>query len=65
MSQNSNITISELTSEISRLRDLILYCENKILRKEIAVQEILHMKDAKDISVEEILSETKHEIEFK
>lgn len=34
-------TLQELLSDIRQMRDLIIYFENKILRKQVAIEEIL------------------------
>jgi len=53
-------TISDLLSEIARMRTLIVYYENQIMRKEIAVQEIIKGHQSKSITEKEINAESKN-----
>lgn len=50
-------TISDLLSEIARMRTEIVYFENQIMRKEIAVQEIIKGHQAKNITQTDIIAE--------
>lgn len=51
-------TVSDLLSEIARMRTMIVFYENQIIRKEIAVQELLQTHDANSITQVEINEET-------
>lgn len=41
-------TLSNLVSDIQAMRNMVLYFENRILRKEIAIQEILTSKECRE-----------------
>ena len=44
-------TISQIMSDIAAMRNMVLYYENRILRKEIAIQEILSGKECREDTV--------------
>jgi hypothetical protein len=43
--------ISDLMTDINAMRELILYYENRILRKQIAIEEIMHGKESRELDV--------------
>lgn len=50
-------TLSDIMSEIARMQTMIVYYENQIMRKEIAVQEILQGHSAASITEAQINEE--------
>ena len=44
----SQTSIAQLLDDICGLRDTIAYCENRILRKELAIAELMHSNDVKE-----------------